>query len=135
MSQPLIMSCWVGLGGFAGSVARYGLSLASQRAGVTWPLGTLGANVLGCLVIGLVAGLSERGGLPPAVRLALATGFCGGFTTMSSLIYEAAAMARGGGVWQAAGYLAGTLALSAAGFAAGLVMVRALARLGGGAWS
>ena len=71
----------------------------------------------------------------PAARLALATGFCGGFTTMSSLIYEAAAMARGGGVWQAAGYLAGTLALSAAGFAAGLVMVRALARLGGGAWN
>ncbi len=134
MSQPLIMSCWVGLGGFAGSVARYGLSLASQRAGVTRPLGTLGANVLGCLAIGLVAGLSERG-LPPAARLALATGFCGGFTTMSSLIHEAAAMARGGASGRRRDTLAGTLALSAAGFAAGLVMVRAPARLGGGAWN
>ena len=78
MTNMWAMSALVGLGGFAGSVARYGLSVTSQRWSVAWPLGTLAANVLGCLVIGIVTGLSARGEtVSPAALLALATGFCG----------------------------------------------------------
>jgi len=130
-----ILSLWVGLGGFAGSLARYGLSTASQRWPVGWPVGTLTANALGCFLVGVIAGLSDRGGIPPAARLALATGFCGGFTTMSSMIYETAAMLRTGELLHASLYAVGTFVLSLSAFVAGIAAVRALARIGGGPWS
>ena len=53
------------------------------------PYGTLTVNIVGCLVIGIVYGLSERFHLlTPNWRLFLATGICGGFTTFSSFAYE-----------------------------------------------
>ena len=125
------MSLLVGLGGFAGSVARFGLGAASQRLSVTWPLGTLGANVLGCLVIGIIAGCSAWGEtISPAMRLALATGFCGGFTTLSSLVYETADMLRTGEYLQATLYAAGTFLLGMAAFTVGIMAVRMLLRMG-----
>ena len=136
MSNLWIISLLVGLGGFAGSVARYSLSVAMQRFTIEWPLGTLAANVLGCLAIGLVTGISARGEtLSPEVRLALATGFCGGFTTMSSMIYETAAMVRSSEYLHATLYVAGTLLLSMTAFIVGLVALRLLAKFGGVLWS
>jgi len=133
MNNPWTMSLLVGLGGFAGSVARFGLSVASQRLSVTWPLGTLGANVLGCLIIGIIAGCSAWGEtISPVARLALATGFCGGFTTLSSLIYETADMLRTGEYLPAVSYLGGTFLLSMMAFVIGLMGVRVLLRMGVG---
>lgn len=85
----------VALGGALGSVARYGLSVAwtVQRAAQATPLdipwGTLGSNILGSFFIGLFAEWAGRKmGLGPEARLFLTTGFCGGFTTLSSLMLE-----------------------------------------------
>lgn len=136
MTNPWTLSLLVGLGGFAGSVARYGLSVASQRYSIEWPIGTLAANVLGCLVIGILTGLSARGEtVSPEVRLAVATGFCGGFTTMSSLIYETAEMLRASEYLHATLYAAGTLVLSLAAFVSGVMAVRVLIKIGGGLWN
>ena len=55
MTNPWSLSLLVGIGGFAGSVARYGLSIVAQRLSIEWPAGTLAANVLGCLVIGVIS--------------------------------------------------------------------------------
>jgi len=130
------MSLLVGLGGFAGSVARFGLSVASQRFSITWPMGTLAANVLGCFFIGVITGLSARGEtISPEVRLALATGFCGGFTTFSSMIYETAEMIRASEYLHATLYAAGSFLLSMAAFVLGVMAVRMLVRMGGGSWS
>jgi CrcB protein len=87
----------VGAGGFAGSVARHYLGgLVLHRAGATrFPLATLTVNVLGCLVIGFLAGIAERSQLlSPGVRLLLFTGFLGGFTTFSAFGYESYFLAR-----------------------------------------
>lgn len=132
MMNPLAACLWVGAGGFAGSIARYGLSLAAQRVSLEWPVGTLASNTLGCLAIGCLAGVSARGGLAPEMRLALATGFCGGFTTMSTLVYEAAEMLRAGEAARGALYAAGTWILAFLAFAAGLLAARAL---GGRPWN
>jgi len=79
----------VGAGGFVGSVLRYTLSLLGQRLSITFPHGTLWANLLGCLVIGAVTALAAKTEtLSPMLRLLLATGLCGGFTTMSTFTYE-----------------------------------------------
>lgn len=136
MPHPVQVSLLVGLGGFAGSVSRYGISVVSQRFSVEWPVGTLAANMLGCLVIGVVMALSARGeSVSPEVRLALATGFCGGFTTMSSMVYETAEMLRTGEYLHATAYAAGTFVLSMAAFAVGIMAVHLILRTGSALWS
>jgi fluoride exporter len=136
MTHPLLISLLVGFGGFAGSVSRYGLSVTSQRLSIDWPIGTLAANVLGCLFIGIITELSARGEtISPEVRLALATGFCGGFTTMSSMIYETAQMLRAREYLHATTYAAGSFLLSLIAFVVGLMLVRILIRTGGGLWN
>jgi fluoride exporter len=80
----------IGLGGGLGSMARYltGL-LISKLVMSQFPIGTFVANVVGCLIIGVVFGLSARyGWFSPEWRLFLATGFCGGYTTFSTFSYE-----------------------------------------------
>jgi fluoride exporter len=136
MNNPIAASALVGVGGLAGSVARYGLSLLCQRHSIEWPYGTLAANLLGCLLIGAIAALSERTeAISPAARLLLATGFCGGFTTLSSMIYELMQMLRSSEYLHAALYLAVTFVGSVLAFLAGAVGVRILVRSTGGLWS
>jgi CrcB protein len=89
----------VGLGGFLGSVLRYLLSGAVQdwTKNSSFPYGTLTVNVLGCLVIGLLAQLSEaRGALTPETRAFLIIGVLGGFTTYSSFGNETVHLWRDG---------------------------------------
>lgn len=133
MKTPWTLSILIGLGGFAGTLARYGLHVVSQRFSFEWPLGTLTANVVGCLLIGILAGLSARmEALSPEVRLVLASGFCGGFTTLSSLVYETAEMVRASEYVHATLYVAGSFCLSMSAFVVGLMAVRVLVRSGGG---
>lgn len=100
----------VGCGGFVGSALRYGLSLACQRASVTFPHGTLWANLLGCLTLGALTALTARSGaLSPTLRLLLATGLCGGFTTMSTFTYELFKFVEDAEYFYAAGYFLFTI--------------------------
>lgn len=81
----------IGLGGFIGSVLRYLMAVffSRQYPGSFMPYGTFAVNFLGCLLIGIIYGLSERFQvISPNWRLFLATGICGGFTTFSTFAYE-----------------------------------------------
>jgi CrcB protein len=80
----------VGIGGFLGAMARYGVSLAAARLwSGEFPLGTFLANVSGCFALGLFVTLStERLAVEPGVRLLVATGFLGAYTTFSTFEYE-----------------------------------------------
>lgn len=89
----------VGLGGFAGAVSRYLVSRAAQRLfpGLTFPLGTLLVNCLGCFLIGLMLGLVEqRQMFSPELRSLLMIGFLGGLTTFSSFGMETMVLFRNG---------------------------------------
>jgi len=85
-------------GGAAGSVARYLLSGWLQgKAGLAFPWGTLGVNVLGCLCIGFIgAALSGPLLVRGEYRLFLMVGVLGGFTTFSAFGWETLALAREG---------------------------------------
>jgi CrcB protein len=74
----------VAVGGFAGAVLRYltGLTVSSSL------VATATVNVAGCLALGVVSSLDRDGGLSPATRAALATGFLGSFTTYSTFVVE-----------------------------------------------
>ena len=90
------------VGGAVGSVCRY---LLSSVHVASFPWGTLTVNVLGSLLIGLLAGLSGRGILSPELKLLLVTGFCGGFTTFSTFANESFGMMKAGEVLTAAVYV------------------------------
>ena len=95
----MIKILMAGLGGFAGSVCRYGVSTLSQRLfhDPFFPYGTLTVNVIGCLLIGFLSGLAEaRQIFSPEIRVLLLVGFLGGFTTFSTFGYEIFAAARDG---------------------------------------
>ena len=97
MKTALINAVAVGSGGFIGALARYGLSglVHRQVPLTTFPYGTLVVNLLGCLVIGVAAGLAESRQLfGPEFRTFALIGVLGGFTTYSTFSYETFAMIR-----------------------------------------
>jgi CrcB protein len=120
----------VGLGSMAGGVSRYGMSLLTQNVSAfSLPYGTLVSNLAGCLLIGVIAGLGERSELlSTEMRLLLATGFCGGFTTLSSFIYELGQFVQDQEYFFASTYFTATLVGAALAFALGLLISGSILR-------
>lgn len=97
----------IGLGSFLGGISRYLVTLFLQNKFLsTFPYGTLGVNIIGCFLIGIVYGLSARGNINVEWRLFLATGFLGGFTTFSSFSNDTVSLLRDAQYWQAFSYVA-----------------------------
>ena len=94
----------VAIGGALGSVLRYAVGLAMQRASVDFPYGTLTINVSGSLVLGFLMRFLLASTAPPELRAALTVGVCGGYTTFSTFSYEAAMLMEGGYLGRAALY-------------------------------
>jgi fluoride exporter len=98
----------VGIGGFIGSVARYKLSgwLLHLTAQEKFPYSTLAVNIIGCLIVGVLAGLAEKYELfGPEAKLFLFSGLLGGFTTFSAFGLETIFLLRRGEPWVAALYI------------------------------
>jgi len=91
----------VGLGGGIGSIFRYLVSVWSlRRFAMDFPLATFIVNITGCLVIGLLVGLSVRfEWLDQQMKLLLITGFCGGYTTFSTFSLENWGLYEAGSYW------------------------------------
>jgi len=104
----------VAVGGALGSLGRYWLAaVLTALTGPRFPWGTLLINILGSLVIGLVAGLTLTSGrviMHPDVRIFLMVGICGGFTTFSAFSLQTLELLQSGSVWPAAGYVIGSVA-------------------------
>lgn len=103
----------IGIGGFLGSISRYGAGVLFEKLLPSeFPMGTFVVNVVGCLLIGLVYGLSERfEWMTSEWRMFLATGFCGGFTTFSSFAYENLRLLQSGKYWLFGWYSFGSFVL------------------------
>jgi len=110
MSASLVPMIYVGVGGMLGAIARYLATLATAGMNFALPYGTLISNLAGCFLIGVITAFAAEGDLlSPETRLFLATGFCGGFTTMSSFVYELAQYLRSGEMFFAGLYFGLTL--------------------------
>ena len=80
---------WVGIGGFLGSVLRFLVGMGVVRALPGYfPYGTMGVNLVGCLLIGVLYGMVSREWLLDTGSKLWIVGFCGGFTTFSSFSYD-----------------------------------------------
>ncbi|WP_063674410.1 fluoride efflux transporter CrcB [Dyella thiooxydans] len=127
--MDLISLLAVGFGAFFGAVLRWALGLLLNPLFPTLPLGTLSANLLGGLLMGIAMGVfAQYGALSPATRLFIGTGFLGGLTTFSTFSSETITLLlRQQYAWMVAivsAHLFGTLAMTVA----GLSLVRVLTR-------
>lgn len=114
------------LGAGVGGVFRHSVNVGAARVlGFGFPYGTLTVNILGSILMGLLAELFViRSGLPQELRLFLTTGVLGGFTTFSTFSLDAATLWERGQWGIAAGYVVLSLVLSVAGLFAGLMLIR-----------
>ena len=124
----MIQFLWIGLGGFLGANARYLLQQwAAQQWGAEFPYGTLLANVSGSFVIAFFLTLATgRLTVAPEVRLFVAVGFIGGFTTFSSFAYETVRLAGQSGMWLAALNFIGNNLLGLIGVLLGMLLAQLL---------
>jgi CrcB protein len=115
----------VGIGAAVGANARYLLTIwATERFGTTLPYGTLLANLIGCIAIGIVLALAASHlPLSEPWRLLIVTGLLGGFTTFSSFSYETYALVRLGRLVSAGLYAGGSVLLGLIGVVLGAAIV------------
>jgi CrcB protein len=115
----------VGIGGALGTAARYGLA-QWLPAGAGLPRGTLIANLVGAIILGvLLESLARRGpdlGSLRRARLLIGTGFCGGLTTFSTLAVETDLLVRAHRDGLAAAYAVGSIGAGVALAALGIVV-------------
>lgn len=97
--------------GAIGTLARYGLQgLVQVKMGSTFPYGTLAINLTGCFFLGLIGQFTlNRMVISPELRMAIAVGFFGGYTTFSSFGWETAKMLEAGEWLWATTYVAASM--------------------------
>lgn len=116
----------IGIGGVLGANARYLVAgWAAQRFGTVFPYGTFIINVSGAIILGFfMAFLQDRAFIHPNYRLFFATGFCGAYTTFSTLTYESLVLMQEGSFLLALVNVFGSLAVGMLGVILGFVLGR-----------
>jgi len=119
---------WVGVGGFFGAVARYGLGgFLSERAHGAFPWETFIINASGCFALGFVFTLLTERFLPhPTLRIALTVGFLGAYTTFSTFAFETMRLTEDGAMLIAAANIFGSVSAGLLAVYAGTWLGRAL---------
>lgn len=119
----------VGLGGSVGSILRYLTVYFSAKlytnTPVTFPYHTFAVNIIGCFIIGILMGLSERHLLiNNDLKLLLVTGFCGGYTTFSAFSAENYQLYQNGHYITLLLYISGSVIAGLAAVYIGLIVTR-----------
>jgi CrcB protein len=110
----------VGVGGMIGSIMRYIFTLLAGSH--TFPLATFCINIVGSFAIGIIFGLALHYFASGTIKLFLATGICGGFTTFAAFSMESLQLLQQQKYILAATYIAGSIVLSLAAAFAGFAI-------------
>jgi CrcB protein len=126
MNSSLKVVIIVFAGSGLGGVARYSMqSFILKLYPHIFPVGTLAVNILGCFLIGIFYTLSQRSEvLSPEWRIALTTGFCGGFTTFSAFAYENVSLLKTGNYLFVSLYIISSVVFGIAAVFAGIFAIK-----------
>ena len=121
----MLLALGVALVAGVGATCRYVADqVISHRHDSVFPWGTFVINIVGSFVLGLTTGLASHHGLSVSAAAIIGSGFCAGFTTFSTWMWESLALSETGALLEATlnifGSLAAGLAAAAAGFALAL---------------
>jgi len=125
--KTLINCLAIGGAGFVGALARYGVILIFGRWPTTFPVGTFVINVTGSAFLGwflTIMGSRAIGPHSETLRLAIATGFVGAYTTFSTYMWESSKLASDGALLEMFTYLFGSLAVGLIGVRLGIYLAR-----------
>jgi CrcB protein len=116
---------YVGVGGAVGSILRYLASLIVKSGSTGFPWATFMVNIVGCLVIGLLFGMTSRNpNFSSHLNLLLAVGICGGFTTFSTFSKECLQLLQVGQHWTCALYIIGSVVIGVAAATIGYITTK-----------
>lgn len=90
-------------------MCRYGISRVMNTSSATFPYATFTANVISCIILGMLIGLMLNKQLDSKMQLLLMTGFCGGFSTFSTFSAETYKLMEAGNVTMALVYIAASI--------------------------
>jgi fluoride exporter len=123
---PMKKYIYIGVGGFLGAISRYlvkGIELFQYQGAI--PYNTLLINVSGSIVLALLLTISfEIWEMDENMRLGLATGFLGAFTTFSTMCKETAQLIKTGDIFSALAYISLSTILGLAGVYLGVILAR-----------
>ena len=127
-NRPIQTALAISAGAVPGAIGRFYVAEAAKAiwgSGFTY-YGTFFVNILGCFIIAWVITAHEERfqHWPPEIRLALATGFCGAFTTFSTYGLETASFLAQGKEWLAIAYSAGSAIAGMVGILLGVAAAR-----------
>ena len=115
------------IGAAFGAPLRYLTDRAVQaRHDTVFPWGTFSVNVVGSLILGVVAGATTSGGAPHQVHLLVGTGFCGALTTYSTFSYETLRLIEDGARFFAAANVAASIVAGLGGVFLGVAVSQAI---------
>lgn len=116
----------VAAGGAAGAAARYAVTFLVRPVSGAFPWHTLGVNVVGSFLLGLLMALLPEGDAGERLRLFLGVGVLGGFTTFSAFSADALTLAQQDQWLTAGAYVLGSVMAALVGAAAGYAAGQAL---------
>lgn len=115
----------IGFGSFIGGIVRHLLTQCIHARSLSaFPYGTLTVNIIGCLFIGVIFGISERTGVSDEWRLFMTAGLLGGFTTFSAFSHQSMVMLREGQFAYAGLYIAASVLLGIMATFAGFSIIK-----------
>jgi CrcB protein len=124
-----VTALWVVLGASIGAPSRYFLDLTIQsRRPSPMPWGTMTVNVVGSLILGLVASVVAHTSSPAWLIALVGTGFCGAFTTFSTFSFETVRLIEVGRATTAVAYVTASLLFGLAAVALGWWVGSAVSR-------
>jgi CrcB protein len=125
-TESIAVMVVVGGGGVVGAIARWRLGEEiTARWSSDFPWGTFVVNITGCFILGWYLGVAARQTrAQPLVRLAIATGLLGAYTTFSAFAYETVRLLQHGHILTGAGYVIASLMVGLLASAAGVRIAR-----------